>query len=233
MKTIGIIGGLSWPSTITYYRAINELVTSRLGGVRGPKAIVVQADLHQVTEWRLSGQVDKIRKQFHEYITSLQSAGADFYLVACNTFQFAAENHPVDIPMLHMADALGRKINKEGYKTIGYLGTSTTLTGEFIIGPLRSKYGLDVLIPDECQRADLDDVIQGELAKNILLPASREMFRRVILSLVDQGAELIILGCTEIGLLVGEEDSPVPVMDTSLVHAEEAVDRAMALCREL
>lgn len=233
MKTIGIIGGLSWPSTITYYQAINELVTSRLGGIRGPKLFIVQADLHQMRQWIVSGQKDKIRNQFHAYITSLQSAGADFYLVACNTFQFAAENLPVDIPMLHMADALGRKINKEKYKTIGYLGTSTTLTGDFIMGPLRSKYGLTVLIPDEPQRDDLDTVIQEELAKNIILPESREMFRRVIRSLVDQGAELIILGCTEIGLLVSEEDSPVPVMDTSLVHAEDAVDRAMSLCREL
>ncbi|PKY00122.1 aspartate racemase [Aspergillus campestris IBT 28561] len=233
MKTIGIIGGLSWPSTITYYQVINELVTGRLGGLRGPKIIVIQADLHQITEWRLSGQVDKIRQQFHKYITSLQSAGADFYLVACNTYQFAAEKLPVDIPMLHMADSLGRRINKEGYKRIGFLGSSTTLTGQFIIGPLRSKYGLDVLIPDAHQRVGLERVIMDELTKNIILPESREMFRQVIYSLVDQGAELIILGCTEIGLLVREEDSPVPVMDTSLVHAEDAVDKAMTLCREL
>lgn len=229
MKTIGLIGGLAWPSTITYYRTINTLATTTLGGLHSAPLVLVQTDFHELETLRAANNWTAIHDIFWKHIDRLHHAGADFFIVACNTYHMVAEKMAAQapIPLFHLVDALGARITQDGYRRVGLLGTMATMTGEYMMRPLRERYGVGVVVPGEEERLGLNRTVVEELARGLVLPESRDMFRGVIGRLVENGAEAIILGCTELGLLVRQEDSPVPLIDTALVHAEAAAEMAL------
>ncbi|KAE8141338.1 Asp/Glu/hydantoin racemase [Aspergillus pseudotamarii] len=213
MKTIGIIGGMGWPSTITYYRTINELIAKRIGGTGGK-----------------SGRWGKVADTLAIQIDKLQSAGADFFILTCNTVHFVAPHlgSSMKLPMLHIADATARKIVDGGYKTVGLLGSRRTMTGDHYIKRLASQHDFNLLVPHGSEQDKVCDAIMGELVQGTFLAETRAQFKLIVAGLAKRGAEVIILGCTEIGILVQAEDSPVPLIDTSIARAEAAVDMALA-----
>ncbi|KAL4893150.1 Asp/Glu/hydantoin racemase [Aspergillus ambiguus] len=231
MKTIGIIGGIAWPSTAAYYRTINELTSKRMGGngVHCAKLVIVQTDLDEVESLEHTGQWDKVGELLGSLASRLQAAGADFFLVACNTVHIVAPQIAAHttIPMLHIVDATAQKVIEGGHRTVGLLGSRYTMEGTYFSGRLASKYGLDVLVPDGQQQEEIHTALFNQLARGIFLDETRSLFKGVIASLVERGAQVIILGCTEFGLLVREQDSSVPIVDTALAHADAAVQLAI------
>ncbi|GES57146.1 amino acid racemase [Aspergillus terreus] len=231
MKTIGIIGGIAWPSTASYYRTINELTAKRMGGsgVHCAKLVLIQTDFDEIENLQQAGQWDKLAELLGELASRLEAAGADFFLVACNTMHMVAAQIAAHttIPMLHIVDATAQRIVEAGHKTVGLLGSRYTMTGDYFSGRLSSNYGLDVLVPDEKQQEDVHSALFNELARGVFRDETRVLFKGVMESLVERGAQVIILGCTEFGLLVREEDSPVPILDTGVVHADAAVEMAI------
>lgn len=229
MKTIGLIGGMSWESSIEYYRIINERTKARLGGFHCAKSVMYSVDfaeietLQHLEKWPETAQILRLAAR------SLEAAGADFIVLCTNTMhKVAAEiESAVRIPLLHIADATARQVSSRGFKKIGLLGTRFTMEEDFYKGRLTKKHGLKVLVPGPSERATIHRVIYQELVVGEINPSSRNQFREIIKRLVGEGAEGVILGCTEIGLLVKEEDSPVPLFDTTRIHAEAAVDFAL------
>jgi aspartate racemase len=229
MKTIGLIGGMSWESSIEYYRIINERTKARLGGFHCAKSVMYSVDFAEIEtlqhqeKWPETAQILRLAAR------SLEAAGADFIVLCTNTMhKVAAEiESAVRIPLLHIADATARQVSSRGFKKIGLLGTRFTMEEDFYKGRLTKKHGLKVLVPGPSERATIHRVIYQELVVGEINPSSRNQFREIIKRLVGEGAEGVILGCTEIGLLVKEEDSPVPLFDTTRIHAEAAVDFAL------
>ena len=232
MKTIGIVGGMGWPSTIAYYRTINELVALRMGGsgLHSARLILVQTDFDEICHHEHVGRWDLIGDLIAEQGNKLKSAGADFFLLACNTVHGADKQieRAVDLPFLHIVDPTAREALSCGFKTIGLLGSGYTMTASYFVERLRDRYGLHVLIPDAADRDTLNDALFTELAKGIVLPGTRATFTTVINDLVARGADVIVLGCTEFGTLLTVDDSPVPIIDTTIAHARAAVDLAFA-----
>jgi aspartate racemase len=232
VKTIGIVGGVAWPSTIVYYRTINELVARRLGGtgLHSAKLVLAQTDFEQIERHQREGRWDLVGDLLAEQGNRLKAAGADFFLLACNTVHSADERveSAVALPFLHIVDPTGREVVSRGVKTVGLLGSRYTMTGSYFVGRLRDRYGLNVLIAEGEHQDNVHNALYAELAKGIFRPETRAKFRAAIEDLVTRGAEVVILGCTEFGLLVQPEDSPVPLIDTTIVHAEAAVDIALA-----
>lgn len=229
MKTIGLIGGMSWESSIEYYRIINERTKARLGGFHCAKSVMYSVDFAEIEtlqhqeKWPETAQILRLAAR------SLEAAGADFIVLCTNTMhKVAAEiESAVRIPLLHIADATARQVSSRGFKKIGLLGTRFTMEEDFYKGRLTKKHGLKVLVPGPSERATIHRVIYQELVVGEINPSSRNQFREIIKRLVGEGTEGVILGCTEIGLLVKEEDSPVPLFDTTRIHAEAAVDFAL------
>jgi aspartate racemase len=229
MKTIGLIGGMSWESSIEYYRIINERTKARLGGFHCAKSVMYSVDFAEIEtlqhqeKWPETAQILRLAAR------SLEAAGADFIVLCTNTMhKVAAEiESGVQIPLLHIADATAKQVSSRGFNKIGLLGTRFTMEEDFYKGRLAQKHGLKVLVPGPSERETIHRVIYQELVVGEINPSSRNQFREIIKRLVGEGAEGVILGCTEIGLLVKEEDSPVPLFDTTRIHAEAAVDFAL------
>jgi aspartate racemase len=230
MKTIGLIGGMSWESSLEYYRIINEEVHRRLGGVHSAKCVMVSVDFAEIETLQREGRWEQATQAMVEAACQVERGGADFLLICTNTMhKMAAEvQAAVNIPLLHIADAAAEPICAAGLRQVGLLGTRFTMEEDFYAGRLAKRYGLEVLIPDAAGREVVHRIIYDELVVGAILPASREAYRQVIAGLVGRGAQAIILGCTEIGLLVKAEDSPVPLYDTTQLHALAAVANALS-----
>ena len=232
MKTIGIVGGIAWPSTLVYYRAINELFAKRMGGkgLHTPNLIVTQTNFAEIEQAQKEGRWDKVAELLAAEANKLKAAGADFFLLACNTVHTAAPRiiEQVDLPMIHIVDTAARKVVELGFTTVGLLGSRYTMTGSYFVGRLQQDHGLQVLVAEGEHQDNVHNALYGELAKGIFLPGTRDKFKDAIADLVSRGAEAVILGCTEFGMLVQSEDSAVPIIDTSTAHAEGAVEFALA-----
>jgi len=230
VKTIGIVGGLAWPSTAIYYRTINELVASRLGGLHCARLVLAQTDFEEVERYQHEGRWDLVGKLLAAQARHLKAAGADFFLLACNTVHTASERieKRAGLPFLHIVDPTARQIQQAGFCTVGLLGSRYTLTGTYFTGRLRRRYGLTVLVAEGEHQDNVHNALYAELAHGTVLPATRAKFQAAITDLAARGAEVIVLACTEFGLLVQAGDSPVPVIDTTIAHAQAAVEMALA-----
>lgn len=229
MKTIGLLGGMSWESTAVYYRLINEGVKARLGGLHSAKLVLYSVDFQEIEELQHAADWDEAGKVLAKAAHFLQLAGADFLVICTNTMHKVAPaiEREINIPILHIADATAAVIKGLGIRTVGLLGTRFTMEQDFYTGRLREKHGLQVLIPDENERERVHQIIYNELCLGKVLNESRGEYCHIIRSLAQRGAEGIILGCTEIAMLIGQKDSPVPLFDTTRIHAQKAVDWAI------
>ena len=229
MKTIGLIGGMSWESTVPYYRLINEMVRERLGGLHSAKVILFSVDFHEIEQLQRAAKWEEAGALLADAARAVESAGAEFLVLCTNTMHKVAHviESSTSIPLLHIADAAAEKIKQTGARTVGLLGTQFTMEEEFYRVRLKELHGLDVLIPDEKDRQIVHQVIYEELVLGKLIHDSRDEYRRIIGNLAARGAEGIILGCTEISLLVKAEDSRVPLFDTTSIHAAAAVERSL------
>ena len=227
---IGLIGGMSWESSAEYYRIINQVVRSRLGDLRSARCLMWSFDFGEIEALQHAGRWDDAAALMIDAAQRLERGGADFFLICTNTMHRMADQvqSAVRIPLLHIADPTAERIKAQGIRRIGLLGTAFTMEQDFYKGRLHHRFGLDVLIPEADDRADVHRIIYDELVQGRAEPTSRSTYRAVIARLVERGAEAIILGCTEIMLLVKPEDSPVPLFDTTGIHAEAAVDRALS-----
>jgi aspartate racemase len=230
MKTIGMIGGMSWESSLEYYRIVNEEVHARLGGVHSAKCLMLSVDFAEVEEQQRRGDWDKATQGMIDAAQALERGGADFVVICTNTMHKMADEveASVKIPLLHIADAAAQEVKRLGLKKIGLLGTRFTMEEAFYKDRLAEKFGLQVLIPGAADREVVHRVIYDELVIGKIVPASKAEYLRIIAGLQAQGCEGIILGCTEIGLLVQQADCSLPLFDTTLLHAKAAVDFALA-----
>lgn len=230
MKTIGLIGGMSWESTIPYYRQINEAVKDRLGGLHSAKIVLVSMDFHEIQQFQQAGDWDAAGAMLVQAARALEAAGADFIVLCTNTMHKVASTieSAVGIPLLHIADPTALAITAAGYVRVGLLGTRFTMEQAFYRDRLSGHHGLQVLVPGAQDRTTIDRVIFEELCLGTFLPASRNAYQMIIERLVAQGAQAIILGCTEISLLVGAADATIPLFDTTALHARAAVEQALA-----
>lgn len=229
MKTMGLIGGMSWESSIEYYRIINETVKERLGGLHSCKCLMYSLDFAEIEALQHRGEWDEATVMMVDAAKRLENGGADFVIICTNTMHLMAEEieAEISIPLLHIADATAERLKADGIERVGLLGTKFTMEQDFYRGRLADRHGVDVLIPDEEARNLIHRVIYEELCQGKTLSVSKEAFKSIMNGLSQQGAEGIILGCTEIGLLVGDGDSPGPLFDTTRIHATAAVDFAL------
>jgi aspartate racemase len=230
MKTIGLIGGMSWESTVPYYRQVNEGIKARLGGLHSAQVVLYSVDFHEIEQLQREGDWDTAGEVLADAARRVQAAGADLLVLCTNTMHKVAPQMEaaVSIPLLHIADATGAAITAAGHRTVGLLGTRFTMEQDFYRQRLQDRHGLQVLVPDADDRSLVHDVIYDELCRGLIRDPSREAYRRVMDDLVARGAQAIILGCTEIGLLVGPQDARVPLFDTTALHASAAVEAALA-----
>ncbi|MEV4873091.1 aspartate/glutamate racemase family protein [Streptomyces syringium] len=229
MRTIGLIGGMSWESTAEYYRILNERTRERLGGLHSARCVLHSLDFAEIEQLQVQGRWAEAGEVLAAAARSLEAAGADLLLICTNTMHKVADSveAAVSVPLLHLADATAAAVRAAGLRRVGLLGTAFTMEQDFYRGRLAAD-GLDVRVPDSEGRALVHRVIYEELCLGVVRDASRAAYRRVVEDLVAEGAEGVILGCTEIELLIGPEDSPVPVFPTARLHAEAAVDAALA-----
>lgn len=230
MKTIGLIGGMSWESSAEYYRIINEEMQRRLQGVNSAKSLMTSVNFAEIEALQHKGEWEKLGDIMAENARALEKGGADFIVLCTNTMHklSPAIESAVSIPLLHIADPTAQKLKAQNIRRVGLLGTAFTMEQDFYKKRLIDLYGLDVLIPDDEGRKIVHRIIYEELVIGVVKDESRALYRDVIASLVERGAEGIILGCTEIMLLIGEKDAPVPVFDTTTLHALAAVDMALS-----
>ncbi|ATE59219.1 aspartate/glutamate racemase family protein [Thauera sinica] len=229
MKTIGLIGGMSWESTVPYYRQINEAVKARLGGLHSARLVLYSVDFAEIERLQHAGDWDAAGALLAGAAQSLQRAGADFLVLCTNTMHKVAPHieAATAIPLLHIADPTAAAIRAAGFDRVGLLGTRFTMEQDFYRGRLAGRHGIDVLIPDAADRDLVHRVIYEELCLGVLNEASREAYRGVMARLTERGAQAIILGCTEISLLVGQQDAGVPLFDTTALHAGAAAEAAL------
>ncbi|MGW0777534.1 aspartate/glutamate racemase family protein [Streptomyces sp. NPDC002835] len=229
MRTIGLIGGMSWESSAEYYRLVNELVRDRLGGLHSARCVLHSVDFAEIEQLQSAGEWEHAGEILAEAARGLEAAGADLLLICTNTMHKVAGQveAAVRVPLLHLADATADAVRAAGLSRVGLLGTAFTMEQDFYRGRL-AGHGLDVLTPDAEGRALVHRVIYEELCLGVVRDESRAAYRQVIDELVDSGAEGVVLGCTEIELLIGADDSPVPVFPTTRLHAEAAVAAALA-----
>jgi len=230
MKTIGLIGGMSWESSIEYYRIINETVRELLGGLHSAKSVMVSVDFAEIESLQHAGRWAEASQMMIDAARQVERGGADLLLICTNTMHKMAADveAAVNIPLLHIADATAANIKAAGLHSVGLLGTKFTMEEDFYRGRLIQRHGLDVLIPGPAGRDLVHRIIYDELVVGQIHPDSRAAYAEIIAGLVEQGALGIILGCTEIGLLVSQADSPVPIFDTTRIHARSAVEAALA-----
>jgi len=228
MKIIGLIGGMSWESTLPYYRQINEGVRQRLGGLHSARIVLYSVDFHDIERLQHGGRWDEAGALLAAAATALEAAGAQFLVLCTNTMHKVAPaiEAAVRIPLLHIADATAAEVRRIGLRRVGLLATRFTMEQDFYRGRL-ARHAIDVIVPDAPDREFIHRVIYDELCLGAVRDDSRDRYRRIIAGLVESGAEGIIFGCTEIGLLVGAADAAVPVFDTTTIHAACAVEFAL------
>ena len=231
MKTIGLLGGMSWESTIPYYRHINETVKARLGGLHSAKIALYSVDFAEIERLQHCGDWVQAGAALAEGARALERAGADFIVLCTNTMHKVAPaiEAAVAIPLLHIADPTAAAIRRAGFSRVGLLGTRFTMEQDFYRGRLMEQHGIDVLIPDDEDRALVHRIIYEELCLGRIEDASRQAYRDVMQRLIARGAQGILLGCTEISLLVREEDASVPLFDTTTLHAQAAATQSLAI----
>jgi len=230
MKTIGLIGGMSWESTLLYYRLVNEEVRGRLGGLHSAKTLLYSVDFEPIERMQAAGRWDEAGEVLADAAERLERGGADLLVLCTNTMhRVASAIEPrVRIPFLHIADATAEAIRAAGLRKVGLLGTRFTMEQAFFRERLEQRFGVEVLVPPPEDRARVHAVIYEELCLGDVRAGSRAAFQSIVGALVAAGAEGIVLGCTEICMLLAQADVPVPVFDTTALHARAAVDRALA-----
>lgn len=226
---MGLIGGLSWESSIEYYRLVNEGVRARLGGLHSARLLLYSFDFDEIERLQREGRWDDATARMVDAAAALQRGGASFLVICSNTMHLMADavQAAVPLPLVHIADATGEAVGRAGLRTVGLLGTRFTMEQDFYQGRLAARHGLTVLTPDAEGRTVVHDVIYEELCQGVVRDASRDAYRRVVARLRERGAQAIVLGCTEIGLLLKPEDSEAPLFDTTRLHAEAAVAFAL------
>jgi len=229
MKTIGLIGGMSWESSLEYYRIINETVKEKLGGFHSAKCLMYSVDFEEVEKLQRNGKWDEATALMIDAAQRVKKGGADFVVICTNTMHKMAEEvqNSINIPLLHLADVTAERIKAQGLKKVGLLGTKFTMEEDFYKGRLIKKHGLEVMIPDDEEREAIHNILYNELCMGEIKKISKDKFKKIIDNLVLKGAEGIILGCTEIPLLIDKEDYEIPLFDTTRIHAEEAVEYAL------
>ena len=230
MKRIGLLGGMSWESSAEYYRLINEATRDRLGGLHSADCLLRSVDFVEVERLQRAGDWERAGALLAAEASGLEAAGAELLVLCTNTMHKVAEaiTGAIGIPFVHIADTTAQADKAGGLTTVGLLATGYTMEQDFYVGRLRDRHGLEVLVPDASDRRIVHDVIYGELCQGVVRDESRNRYRRIMAGLADRGAQGILLGCTEIDLLVGPQDAPVPVFDTTRLHATRAVDLALA-----
>ena len=223
LKTIGLIGGMSWESTVTYYKIINETVKEKLGGLHSAKCILYSVDFQEIEECQANGNWEKSGEILGEAANNLEKAGADFIVICTNTMHKVINQikEKISVPILHIAEMTAEKILEKGLKNIALLGTKYTMEQDFYKSKLIEK-GINVIIPDKNDIETINEVIYDELCLGTINFNSKKKFLEIVDKLRSKGAEGIILGCTEIGLLIKNEDTDVPLFDTAIIHAEQA-----------
>lgn len=231
MKTIGLIGGMSWESSQLYYQLVNRAVREKLGGLHSAKCILFSVDFAEIEVMQKEGRWDEAGVRMAEAARSLEAAGADFIVLCTNTMHKLATfiQDATPLPFLHIGDATAAAILRDGHQRVGLLATRFTMEQDFYTGRLRDKHGLEVLLPNEQERQTVHAIIYDELCQGVIKEDSKKQYEAIIRRLIDEGAEAIILGCTEIGLLISQEDCSVPVYDSTIIHAEQAVEAALAV----
>lgn len=226
MRTVGIIGGMSWQSSAEYYRLVNEGVARRLGGFHSARVLMLSVDFAEIEELQEAGDWSRAGEVLADAARSLEAGGADVVLLATNTMHrvAAAIEVALGVPFIHIADPTGEAVRRAGIRRVALLGTRYTMEQDFYRGRLEQRFGIEVLVPDEPDRTMVHDVIYGELVHGVVRDGSREAYRAAIERLVQRGAQGVILGCTEIGLLVSQDDLTVPAFDTTALHCAAAVD---------
>lgn len=228
MQTIGLIGGMSWESTTLYYQLINQGIKDRLGGLHSAKIVLVSVDFAEIEALQRADDWDAAANLLAEAARSIEAAGADFLLICTNTMHKVAPEvaAAIDLPLLHLADATADAISEARFQRVALLGTRFTMEETFYIERLESR-GVEVLVPDPDDRRTIDRVIYDELCLGVIEPVSKRAYQEIIAKLVEHGADAVIAGCTEIGLLIQADDCPVPLLDTTTIHAARAVARAL------
>ncbi len=229
MKTIGLLGGMSWESTLDYYRAINQGMNRALGGLHSAKVVLHSVDFAPIEALQHAGAWDAAAQILADAARGIETAGADFLLICTNTMHRVAAQveEAIRIPLVHIADATAEALNSAGIQSTGLLGTAFTMEQDFYKGRLADNFGLKVLVPERPDRQVIHRVIYHELCMGELSPSSRSEYLRIIDTLAEQGAEAVILGCTEIGMLVKQADTSVPLFDSTAIHAQKAVRLAL------
>lgn len=229
MRTIGMIGGMSWESTAVYYRLLNETVREKQGGLHSAKSLLFSFDFAEIEVLQHQGLWDEATQRMIEAAQSLEKGGADFFIICTNTMHKMADavSAAVNIPLLHIADPTARAIQAQGMARVALLGTRYTMEQDFYRGRLERKFGLQVITPTAEQRDVIHTIIYDELCLGQIKPESKSAYIEIINALIAQGAQAVIFGCTEIGLLLSAEDVAVPVFDTTVIHAQAAVDVAL------
>lgn len=228
MKTIGMIGGMSWESTVTYYQLVNEVVKQQLGGFHSAKVLLYSVDFHEIEECQAKGDWDKSADRLAEAAENLERAGADFIIICTNTMHKIVPQikNRIKIPILHIAEATGEELRKENITKVALLGTKYTMQQDFYKEKLTSA-GIDILIPDGSDIEFVNHAIYNELCLGVVSEQSKTEFLRIIADLAAKGAQGVVLGCTEIGLLIKQEDTGLPVFDTTKIHGTKAAMYAL------
>jgi aspartate racemase len=230
MKTIGLLGGMSWESTVLYYRIINETVKEKLGGLHSAKLVLHSQDFEEIASLQRAGAWDEAGQRLGRAAQSLRTAGADFLVICTNTMHVVADavEAAAGMPLFHIVDPTAEEIRRCGVRKVGLIGTRFTMEQDFYKHRLRYRHDIDAVVPDEADRDVVHKVIFDELCRGIVRDESRQAYREIIQRLVDRGAEGIILGCTEITMLISPDDASVPVFDTTALHARKAAERALS-----
>lgn len=229
MKTIGLIGGMSWESSSEYYRIINETIKEKLGGLHSAKCILYSVDFEDIANLQHQGKWEELTKLMIDFAQKLERAGADLIVICTNTMHKMAEEiqNNINIPLLHIADVTAEKIIEKGLSKLGLLGTEFTMEEDFYKKRLKERYSLDVIIPSDSDRKIIDNIIYNELCLGVKKESSKEKFKEVIKKLISDGADGLILGCTEIPLLISQKDVEAPLFDTTTIHSKAAVEFAL------
>jgi len=229
MKTIGLIGGMSWESSLEYYRIMNETVKKELGGQHSCQSLMYSVEFGEIVKLQHEGKWDELTKLMVKIGQSLKKGGADLIVICTNTMHLMAEDIAINtkLPLIHIVDAVGEKIVKKKLTKVALLGTKFTMEKDFYKKKLMEKYNIDVIIPNEKDREDVHNIIYNELIQGTIKESSKTKYKKIIEKLSSAGAEGVILGCTEIPLLIQQKDSVIPVFDTTKIHAKKAVEFAL------
>ncbi|KAB0286843.1 aspartate/glutamate racemase family protein [Vibrio fortis] len=230
MKTIGLLGGMSWESTASYYKALNEGVKSRLGGLNSAKVVLFSVNFDEIEKLQHQGKWDETAVLLSDAAESVEKAGADFLMICTNTMHKVVPEieSRISIPVLHIADATANVLQADGIEKVGLLGTRFTMEQDFYKGRLTDKFGMDVVVPSSEDQETVHTIIYDELCKGVIKEGSKQQYLAIIDKLYAEGAQAVILGCTEIALLVSQRDTQVPLYDTTEIHAKQGVEYALS-----